>query len=190
MGNLRTLERVGSEWVTDDVLGGPFLEPLDEFVVDTLLHVHTGTSTAALAVVEEDSEVDPGDGVVNVGVVEDNVGALAAEFEGDLLQVGASGGLHDLTTDDSGTGEGNLVDIHVGRNGSTGNLSETGDDVDNTRGETGVLDQLSGVQTGEGGLLGGLQDHSVTAGNSRSDLPCPHKDGEVPGNDLTANTDL
>lgn len=85
--DLGALECVLVEGVADDVLGGPLLEPLDELVVDSLLDVDTGAGAAALAVVVENAKVDPRDCVVDVGVVEDDVGALAAEFEGDLLQV-------------------------------------------------------------------------------------------------------
>ena len=142
--DLRSLECVLGEWVTDGVLGSPLPEPLDELVVDTLLHVDSATGTAALTVVEEDSKVDPGDGVVNVCVVKDNVGRLATELESDLLQVAAGCGLHDLATDDGGTGEGDLVDVHVRGNGCTSNLTETGDDVDDTVGETSLLGELCG----------------------------------------------
>ena len=71
--NLWALEGVGSEWVTDLVGSGTLLEPLNELVVNTRLDINTGTSTAALAVVEEDTEVDPGDGILNISIVEDDV---------------------------------------------------------------------------------------------------------------------
>lgn len=102
LADLRTLEGVVVEGVTNDVLGSPLPEPLNELVIDALLHVDTRTSTAALAVIVEDTKVDPGDGVVNVGVVEDNVGGLATELEGDLLEVGTGCGLHNLTTNNGG----------------------------------------------------------------------------------------
>ena len=75
--DLGTLEGVALEGVTNLVLGGTLLEASDELVVDTLLDQQAGTGAAALAVVEEDTEVSPGDGVVDVSVVEDNVGGLA-----------------------------------------------------------------------------------------------------------------
>lgn len=187
---MRTLEGIGGVRITDNVLLCSLLEPLDELVVDTLLNVDSATSTAALAVVEEDTKVDPRDGVVNVGVIEDNVGGLATKFEGDLLQVAASSGLHDLATDEGGTGEGDLVDIHVGGNGCTTDLTETSNDVDNTWWETSLLDERGGDVTGKRGLLSGLNNNSVTAGNGRTNLPCPHEKGEVPWDDLTTNTDL
>ena len=57
--DLWALEGVLGEWVADDVLLCSLLESLDEVVIDALLYVDTRASAAALAVVEEDTEVDP-----------------------------------------------------------------------------------------------------------------------------------
>ena len=121
--------------------------------------------------VEEDAEVDPGNGVVDVSVVEDNVGALPAQFEGDFLQIGASGCFHDLTTNNCTTGESDLVDIHVGGNGSPGDLTETGEDVDDAGWEASFLDEVAHVERGQWGLFGGLENDDITAGNGRANLP-------------------
>ena len=187
LGNLRTLEGIGMEGIADIVALCSLLEALEELVVDGFLDIDTGTGAAALAVVEEDTEVDPRDGVVNVGVLEDDVGRLAAELECDLLQVGRGSSLEDCAADDGGAGEGDLVDVHVGGEGGTSDLTETGDDVDDTRREAGFLDECGSDETTKRGLLGGLQDDCVTASNGRANLPCPHEQGEVPGNDLGAD---
>ena len=188
--DLGSLEGVLGEGVADSVLGSALPESLNELVVDALLDVDTRTSAAALSVVEVDTKVDPVDGLVKVGIGKDNVGALAAELEGDLLQVGASSRLHNLSANDGGTSEGNLVNAHVGRHGSTGDLSETSDDVDDTWWEARLLYELAGYVCGQRCLLGSLQDDGVTGGNGRANLPCPHEQGEVPGDNLTANTNL
>ncbi len=57
--NLGTLEGVLLEWITDLVLLGASLESLNELVVNALLNIYTGASTAALAVVKEDTKVHP-----------------------------------------------------------------------------------------------------------------------------------
>src|SRR4051812_27017253 len=80
--------------------------------------------TEGQTVVVVDAKVDPADGLLDVGVVEDNVGRLAAELERDLLQVGRRGGLHDRAADESGAGEGDLVDVHVRGEGGAGGLAE------------------------------------------------------------------
>lgn len=186
--DLGTLEGVDGEGVTELVLGGTLLEASDEFVVDLLVDQDTRTGAAALAVVEEDTKVGPRDSVVNVGIVEDNVGRLATQLESDLLQVTLGSGLQDHTANDGRTSEGNLVDVHVVGDGVTGHTTETRDDVDNTGGEASLLNEFTHVQTRERGLLSSFQDNGVTGRDGRTNLPCPHENREVPGNDLTANT--
>ena len=88
LGDLRTLEGIRGEWVTNLVGSGTSLESLNEVVVDTGLDEDTRAGAAALAVVVENAKVDPGDGVVDIGIVENNVRGLATELESDLLQVG------------------------------------------------------------------------------------------------------
>ena len=190
LGDLGSLEGVLLEGVTDSVLGCALPEALKELVVDLLLDVDTRTGAAALSVVEVDTKVDPVDSLVDVGISEDNVRALTTKLERNLLQVGASSSLHDLATDNSGTSEGDLVNAHVSGHGGTGDLTETGNDVDNTRGKASLLDQCAGNVSRKRSLLSGLQDDCVTGGDGGTDLPCPHEDREVPGNDLTADTNL
>ena len=57
--DLGSLEGVLGEGVADDVLLCSLLKSLDELVVDGFLDVDTRAGAAALAVVEEDAEVDP-----------------------------------------------------------------------------------------------------------------------------------
>lgn len=187
--NLGTLEGVLGEGVTDLVLQSTLLETRNELVVDAFLNQDTGTSAAALTVVVEDTEVGPGDSVVNVGIIEDNVGGLATQLEGHLFEVTLGGGLEDSTTNKGGASEGDLVDVHVVRDGGTGHTTETGDDVNHTGGDASLLDQLGSIETGQRSLLGSLEDNSVTGSDGRTDLPGPHQQGEVPGDDLSADTD-
>lgn len=187
---LGSLECVCGEWVADFVGCSPLLERIDELVIDTLLHVDSGSRTATLAVVEEHTEIDPGNGVFEIGIIEDDVGALATKFQRHLLQVRASGGLHDLSSDNGATGEGDLVDVHVGGHCGTGDLAEAGDDVDDAWWEAGLFDELPGHESSEWSLLGALDDDGVAAGDDGADLPCPHEEWEVPWDDLGADTDL
>lgn len=190
LADLGALEGLGVEGVADLVGGGALLEGLEELVVDALLDEDAGAGAAALAVVEVDAKVDPGDGLLNVGVVKHNIGGLAAQLKGDLLEVGGGGGLHDGAADNGGAGEGDLVNVHVGGNGGTGRLTEAGEKVEDTRGEASLLDVLGEDEGREGGLLGSLHDNGVAGGQGRANLPGEHEEGEVPGNDLTADTNL
>ena len=78
----------------------------------------------------------------------------------------------------------------VGGDGGAGDLAEAGEDVDDTGWEASLFDELGGVEGAERGLLGGLEDDDVAAGDGGADLPGPHEEGEVPGDDLAADTDL
>ena len=190
LGDLRTLERVRTEWVTHNVLLRSGLERFDELVIDPLLNIYPGSSAAALAVVEENTKVDPRNCILDIRVVEDNIWALATKLQGHLFQIRASSRFHDLPANNGRSRESDLVNVHVGREGSAGNLAEAGDDVDDARWESGFFDELGGVEGAERSLFGGLENDDVTAGDGRANLPGPHEEWEIPWDDLRANTDL
>ena len=54
---------------------------------------------------------------------------------------------------------------------STRCLAKTGDDIDNTIGETCLLDKSGSVETRERSLLSSLQNDCVTSGEGGTDLP-------------------
>ena len=87
--------------------------PGDHLLVDGLLHDHAGGERAPLAREDPDAHhgAEPARGV-EVGVVEDDVGRLAAEFErGRLHRVGA--GVQDLARRGGSAGEGDLAHLGV-----------------------------------------------------------------------------
>jgi hypothetical protein len=86
--------------------------------------------------------------LVQIGVIEDDVGTLASEFESDVLQVALCCSLHDLPSDEGATSEGDLVDLGVRRDGSTNGVAVAGDDVDNTGRETGLVNELAHADGG------------------------------------------
>ena len=90
-------------------------DAFDHFVVDRLLHVEPRAGAAALAVVEEDGAGRAGDGRAQIGVGQNDVGRLAAQFERDLLEVALGGRLDDQAADLGRAGEGDLVDVADGR---------------------------------------------------------------------------
>ena len=65
------------------------------------------------------------DGLVEVGIVKDDVGTLSSELEGDLLEVGLGRLLHDLSTNGGGSGESDLVNVGVGGQGVSDSGSVT-----------------------------------------------------------------
>ncbi len=105
--------------------------------------------------IEEDRAGGSGDGGVEIGVVENDVGGFAAEFERDFFEV-AGAGLDDELADFGRAGEGDFV--HVGMRGEcgAGGFAEAGDDVDHAFGEAGGFDEFAEADRGEWSLFGGL----------------------------------
>lgn len=185
--DLGTLERLRVERVADLVFLRALLEERQELVIDGFVHQDTRAGGTALAVVEVDTQVDVLDGVVQIGVGKDDVGRLAAQLEGDFLEVALRCDLEDLAAHQRRAGKGHLVDIHVGRDRSARHAPESREDVDDTGGEAGLLDQFGHVQSGKRRLLGRFEDNGVAGGNGRSDLPRPHEQREVPWDDLATD---
>ena len=73
-------------------------------------------------------------------------------------------------------------------NGGAGSLSESRDDVDDAGREASFDDEFGCDKSGKRRLFCRLQNDDVTSSDSRSNLPCPHEQREVPRDDLSANT--
>ena len=129
----------------------------------------------------------PSIGLVERRVVEDDVGGLAAELEGDLL-VGAGDRAGDRLADLGRAGEGDLVDVGVRHDRAAG-VAGAGDDVDDARREVGLLADLGEEQRGQRGGLGRLEDDRVAARQGRGDLPRQHQQREVPRDDLAGDAE-
>ena len=72
-----------------------------------------------------------------------------------------------------------LLNSHVRGDGGSNGSSVTGDDVDDT-GREDLGDEAAKEESGERGLLGGLEDNAISGSESRTELPTRHEDGEVP----------
>ncbi len=187
--DLRALGGGSVEGIADALFFGAGGQFFDELVVNFAFDEESRAGTATLALIEEEGEESAFDGGVDVGVGEDDVGGLAAELEGDALQVGSGGGLHDDFADFGGAGEGDLVDIHVLGDGGAGGFAVAGDDVEDAFGETGFEGEFTDAESGEGGLLGGFEDDGAAGGEGGSEFPGLHEDGEVPWDDLADDAD-
>ena len=97
---------------------------------------------AGLSAVQEAGGEHLRDHCVEIGVVEDDRGALAAELERDPFhRVG--GGPHDRPSGRGRTGEGDFAHIGVRGECRAGHRTEAVDDVDDARGQIGLV-QASG----------------------------------------------
>lgn len=81
--------------------------------------------------------------LVEIRIVEDDVGALASKLKSNGLEIALCGRLHDLASNESAAGKGNLVYFHVRTYGSSDSMSVTGEDVDGTWWKASFLDQAA-----------------------------------------------
>ena len=159
------------------------LELGDDLVGDVLLDEQARAGAAHLALVEEDAVDDPLDGLVEGGVVEDDVGGLAAELEGRLLaRCRRWSGRSALPTSVE------PVKAILSTSGCSTRAcpvaAVAGDDVDDAGRQLGLLAHLGEEQRRERRRLGGLEHDGVAGGERRRDLPRQHEQREVPGDDL------
>ncbi len=138
--------------------------------------------------VEEDGGGGSGDGLLDIGVWEDDGRGLSAQLEGDFLQI-AGRGFHDQLADFGRSGKGDLVDQVMRGERRSGAFAVAGEDVDHALGEAGFHEELGQAQPGERGLLGQLEDDGIAGRQGRAQLPGSHQQREVPGDDLADDAD-
>ena len=163
-------------------------ERVDERVVDLLLHQQAGAGRADLAGVQEDR----GEGVVErdvqVGVREDDVGVLAAELEGDLLDRRRSGGHHPAAGDEA-TGERDEVDPRVLGEQRARVGPGAQHQVAHARGQAGLLEEPHQVDARVRGELARLEHEGVAGGQAGRDLPRRLEQRVVPRGDQAADAE-
>ena len=124
------------ERVADAQDGEAALEAGEHVLGDAFLDQQARAGAADVALVEEDAVDDAFDGLVDRGVVEDDVGRLAAEFEGELF-AGAGERVLDDLADFGGAGEGDLGGERMVDHGGSG-FARAGDDVDDAGRQSGI----------------------------------------------------
>ena len=146
------------------------------------MHDHAGAGGADLPLVVEVAHRDPRQRRVEVGIREDQLRGLAAEFEchlAELLPRQRGDGL----AHGRAAGEGDLVDALVRCECRAGLGTETGHDVERPVGHARLGEQIGESQRRQRRILGGLDDHRAARGESGSDLPRRDDGGVVPGGD-------
>lgn len=115
-----------------------------ELVVDAFLNEDARARAADLALIEENADLGAFDRLVELGVVEDDVGGLAAELERARNQ--ALGGRFGDTVADLGRArEGELVKARVVEHGLARAGAAAGDDVDDARGQH-LIEELAELE--------------------------------------------
>lgn len=132
-----------------------------------------------LALVVHDAGMAPLGGLVEIRILKHDTRALATALKRDVLEV-VGRGLHDSPASVGAARKGDLVYAHMPGESLAGDGADAGDDVDDTRWEAGLDDKLAEVESRQWGLLSGLEDDCVSAGEGWRDFPGEHHEGEVP----------
>ena len=120
---------------------------------------------------------------LEVGVVEHDVGRLAAELEEQALH-GRAALLEDALAGDGGAGERDEVDERADRQLLTDEVVGRRDHVEHAGGDVGLLgDEATEVGRVPRRVGRGLQDHRVAGGERLADLLDRHLEREVPRHD-------
>src|SRR5690606_9297171 len=147
-----------------------------------------GAGGAGLAAVAEPGRDGGAGGGLQIGVGEDDVRALAAQLQRDLLD-GVGSRLQDAGAGGRLAGEGDLVDERVRREGLADQGAGTGQDAHDAVRDAGLGADLAHQQGGERRGAGGLEDDGAAGGEGRGDIPGGHREREVPRHDLGADAD-
>ena len=165
----------------------PRLHLGDEGIGDAFLDEQPRSGAADLALVEPDPVDQSFHRAVEVGILEDEEGGLAAELQRELLA-----GTRRRPADDLAhlgrAREGDLV--HAGMVDDRGAGARAArNDVDDALRHAGPLADLGKQKRGERRELRRLQHHRAAGGERRSDLPGEHQQRKVPRDDLAGHAD-
>ena len=136
-----------------------------DLVGHRLLDEQPRSGAADVALVEEDPLHDALDRLVDGGVLEDDVGRLAAELEREPDAAAGERGL-DVLADRGRAREGDLVDLGAHERGAGDAVA--GDDVRHAGRQLGLLEDLGQQQRGQRRRLGRLEDRRVAARQRRA----------------------
>lgn len=165
--------------------GGEFGE---KFVVDVFVNVGAFGTVADLSA-EDDAGVDDAfDGGVDVGVVEDNRGGFAAEFEGDFGDVGGAGA-DDFLSGFDAAGERHHVGEGAGDECVAEGFAGAGDDVEDAFGEVGFGDEFGEFEGGVGRVAAGFDDDGAAGEEGGGDFARHYEEGKIPRADAGDNAD-
>ncbi len=153
---------------------------LQEAVVDLPVHQAPLHRLADLARVEEGAPDRPRGGPLEVGVLQDDHGVLAAELQDHRRQV-AGGALHHLPS--GGHAAGKREHVHRRVHHRPARLTRPRGHLHEPRIREHLAGQLLQQQRAVGGELGGLQQHRVAGGQRRGRRARGDDEGEVPGRD-------
>ena len=145
-------------------------QPVDHLVVNLLVRENGRTRRAYLPGVEEDSGRSGLGRSLDVGVVKDDVGGLAAEFERHAFEV-TRRAAQNSASHTRRSGEGDLAHIRMIVESVADDPTRAGDDIQDAWRQARFEGQLTEPQGRQRCQLGGLHHDRAAAGQSRCQLP-------------------
>ena len=139
-------------------------------------------SDAYLAHIAHLGALGPDDGLVQVGVVEDDEGSVATKFHRGAQYVLGSLA-QQICTHPGRPGEGQFAQSRILQDGVSDSVIQTSDDIENTGWQTSFEERLGKQQGGQRGSRGRANHHSAPSSQSRGDLAGSHRQREVPWGD-------
>ena len=152
-------------------------QPVDQGVGHRLGDVKPLHRDADLTAIGKGRPIEPVGDCVGVGIIKHDRGVIAAEFERHALQCRAGLG-HDGASGRGAAGEGDLGDVGMRDQGAR-RVDATGKDGKNT-GWQERTDQFAEPLRGQRRERRRLDDDGIAHRQSRGELPCHERDGEVP----------
>ena len=155
--------------VADHQLPGRRGELFDEGIMDAGLHIEAVGADAGLPAIAELGLDGALHGPIDIGVVKDDEGGIAAQFHRYLLDRIRRLAQQQLAHFGR-AGEGELAHQRVGRQLAAHLAGRAGEDIDHAIGETGLAAQLAPGQARIGRLRCGLGDNGAADRQRRADL--------------------
>ena len=169
------------QWITGLHRLGPFDQFFNQSVFDRTLNIKPGIGGAHLALIEENSKGSHIGGCVQIFAIgKDDVGAFAARFGPDLLQVRLARVLHEQFAGGCRSGKGKRVHIHMQAERPARCRAKPRHHVEHTIRHARLCRQLRKPEGGQGRLLGGFQDNRVAGSQCRCRFPSRHIQRKIP----------
>ena len=170
------------ERITDAQCVDATQQLVDHQLCHRLVHQQSRPGTTDVPLIEVDAVHDALDRLVDGGILEDDVGGLAAEFECELLARAGHRAL-DRLADRGRARERDLVDILV-RDERRAGCACTGNDVHDAGRKVSLLYHFGQQKRRQWGRLGRLEHYGVARRKCGRDLPRSHQQREVPRDHL------
>ena len=158
-------------------------EPRHEFIVDGVVHIKPVGADAGLAGIAVFGGDGAFDGGVEIGIVKDDEGGVAAQFQAEFLDL--PGALaHEYPSHFGGAGKGDLGYLRMlGDHFPEAGAALGGDHREQACGHTRPLGQNGQGQHRERRFRRGFGDHGAARRQGRRDLARDHGIGEIPRGD-------